>query len=142
MAVANVADRASAYGMPGHCLDGNDLAGVAAIADEAHLAAAFRPDAEGRNIVAGHESDLLTALMTLQAKYGDRYALPTRAAPKFLLWLLAPPLGLTRKFVSRNVDVAWRADASKGRRELGLTYRPLQETMQDMFQYMIDQKYF
>ena len=109
---------------------------------EAHLAAAFRPDAEGRNIVSGHESDLLAALMTLQAKYGDRYALPTRAAPKFLLWLLAPRLGLTRKFVSRNVDVAWRADASKGRRELGLTYRPLQETMQDMFQYMINQKYF
>jgi len=35
MAVANVADRASAYGMPGHCLDGNDLAGVAAVAKEA-----------------------------------------------------------------------------------------------------------
>lgn len=32
MAVANVADRAAAYGMPGHCLDGNDLAGVAAVA--------------------------------------------------------------------------------------------------------------
>jgi pyruvate dehydrogenase E1 component alpha subunit len=35
MAVANVADRASAYAMPGHCLDGNDLAGVAAVAREA-----------------------------------------------------------------------------------------------------------
>lgn len=109
---------------------------------EAHLAAAFRPGAEGRNIVAGHETDLLAALMTLQAKYGDRYALPRRAAPKFLLWLIAPRLGLSRKFVSRNVDVAWRADTGKGRRELGLTYRPLQETMQDMFQYMIDQSYF
>ena len=32
MAVANVADRAAAYGMPGHCLDGNDLAGIAAVA--------------------------------------------------------------------------------------------------------------
>ncbi|HRM74710.1 MAG TPA: hypothetical protein PLI13_08415, partial [Paracoccus sp. (in: a-proteobacteria)] len=109
---------------------------------EAHLAAAFLPNAEGRNIVAGHETDLLAGLMTLQAKYGDRYALPRRAAPKFLLWLIAPRLGLSRKFVSRSVDVAWRADTSKGRRELGLTYRPLQETMQDMFQYMIDQNYF
>ena len=109
---------------------------------EAHLAAAFLPNAEGRNIVAGHETDLLAGLMTLQAKYGDRYALPRRAAPKFLLWLIAPRLGLSRKFVSRSVDVAWRADTSKGRRELGLTYRPLDETMQDMFQYMIDQNYF
>ena len=109
---------------------------------DAHLAAAFLPDAEGRNIVAGHETDLLAALMSLQGKYGDRYRLPTRAAPKFLLWLIAPRLGLSRKFVSRNVDVAWRADTGKGRRELGLTYRPLHETMQDMFQYMIDQGYF
>ncbi|WP_429069498.1 thiamine pyrophosphate-dependent dehydrogenase E1 component subunit alpha [Bosea sp. OAE752] len=35
MAVTNVADRAAAYAMPGHCLDGNDLAGVAAVAREA-----------------------------------------------------------------------------------------------------------
>lgn len=35
MAVANVADRAAAYAMPGHSLDGNDLAGVAAVAKEA-----------------------------------------------------------------------------------------------------------
>lgn len=35
MAVANVADRASAYAMPGHCIDGNDLALVASVADEA-----------------------------------------------------------------------------------------------------------
>ena len=109
---------------------------------EAHLAAAFLPDAEGRNIVAAHDADLLSALMTLQPKYGRAFRLPTRAAPKFLLWLLAPRLGLTRKFVSRNVDVPWRADNGKGRRELGLTYRPLQDTMQDMFQYMIDQGYF
>ena len=109
---------------------------------EAHLAAAFLPDANGRNIVSGHDTDLLAALLTLQAGYGGRYPLPTRAAPKFLLWLIAPRLGLSRKFVSRSVNVAWRADAGKGRRELGLTYRPLQETMQDMFQYMIEQKYF
>ena len=84
----------------------------------------------------------INPLMTLQPKYGRAFRLPTRAAPKFLLWLLAPRLGLTRKFVSRNVDVPWRADNGKGRRELGLTYRPLQDTMQDMFQYMIDQGYF
>ena len=62
--------------------------------------------------------------------------------PKALLWLLAPKLGLTRKFVSRNVNVPWRADNAKGRRELGLTYRPLASTMEEMFQDMIQRGYF
>ncbi|WP_347267768.1 NAD-dependent epimerase/dehydratase family protein [Paracoccus sp. (in: a-proteobacteria)] len=104
----------------------------------AHLAAAFLPQAAGRNIVSGHDSDLLSALLLLQDRYGRRYPLPRRAAPKALLWLLAPMFGLTRRYVSRNVDIPWRADNGKGRRELGLSYRPLRETMEEMFQYMID----
>ncbi|MBK4215039.1 NAD-dependent epimerase/dehydratase family protein [Paracoccus caeni] len=109
---------------------------------EAHLAAAFLPQAEGRNIIVGHQTDLLAALMTLQPTYGTRYPLPRRPAPKALLWLLAPRLGLTRKFVSRNINVPWRADNGKSRRELGMTYRPLAESMNDMFQFMIDEGYF
>lgn len=108
----------------------------------AHLAAAFLPGVEGRNIVVGHNTDLLSALLTLQLKYGHSHPLPRRAVPKALLWLLAPKLGLTRKFVSRNVNVPWRADNAKGRRELGLTYRPLSSTMEDMFQDMIARGYF
>lgn len=108
----------------------------------AHIAAAFRPEAHGRNIVAAHQSDLLGALLTLQSTYGDRYKLPKRPVPKPVVWLLAPVLGLDRKFVARNVDIPWRAETGKARKELGLSYRPLGETMEDMFQYMIDQGYF
>ena len=109
---------------------------------EAHLAAAYLPDAEGRHIIAGHESDLCSALLTLQSRFGPDYPLPTRSVPKFMVWLLAPRIGLNRKQVSLNVNVPWRSDNSKSRKELGLEYRPLKETMEDMFQYMIDQKYF
>ena len=109
---------------------------------DAHLAAAYLPQAAGRNIICAHPSDLFSALKTLLPRFGACYPLPKRAVPKFLLWLLAPWLKLTRKFVSRNVDIPWRADNSKSIKELGMTYRPLQETMEDMFQYMIDHKYF
>lgn len=125
-------------GAPRICMGFVDVREVA----EAHIAAAYLPQAQGRHIVCGHCSDLLSALQTLLPRFKDIYALPQRPAPKFVLWLLAPRLGLERKFVTRNVNVAWKADNSKSREELGLTYRPLQETMEDMFQYMIDQGYF
>lgn len=108
----------------------------------AHLAAAFRPDAEGRHITSGHETNILELGQSLAPKYGKKYPLPTRALPKPLIWLVGPFVGQSRKFVSRSVDVPWRADNSKSRRALGVTYRPMQESMEDMFEFMIGSGYF
>lgn len=105
---------------------------------QAHLAAAFIAGAEGRHIVSGHDTDLLAVGQSLLPKFGDRFPLPRRSLPKWLVWLVAPMSGLTRKFVARNVDHAWRADNHKSRQALGMTYRPLQESMQDMFAQMVD----
>ena len=105
---------------------------------QAHLGAAFIPGAEGRHIVSGHNTDLLALGQSLLPKFGDRFPLPRRALPKWLVWLVAPMSGLTRKFVARNVNHVWRADNSKSRKSLGMTYRPLQESMQDMFGQMVD----
>ncbi len=104
---------------------------------QAHLAAAFLPDAEGRHIVSGHDTDLLSVGQSLLPRFGDRYPLPRRALPKWLVWLVAPMSGLTRRFVSRNVDHAWHADNRKSREALGMRYRPLQESMNDMFAQMV-----
>lgn len=107
---------------------------------EAHLRAAFTPEAVGRFILSGHCSDLLTALLTLQARFGKDYKLPKRAAPKWLVWLLAPFIKLDRKFIANNVNIEWRADNSKSREVLGIEYRPLSETMNDMFEYWVEHR--
>ena len=106
----------------------------------AHLAAGFSDKANGRNIISGHESDLYEVSQLLKDKYGADYPLPRGVAPKWLVWIMAPFAGggMTRKIVSRNINIPWRGDNSKAKRELGVTYRPLQETMEDMFQQMID----
>jgi len=46
--------------------------------------------------------------------------------------------GMTRKMVARNVNHPWRADNSKSIRELGVQYRPLEASMVEFFQQMID----
>jgi len=106
---------------------------------KAHLEAGFAPEAHGRNIVSGHESDLFSMSQELKHKY-SQYPLPRGAVPKWMAWLLAPMLGggMTRDLVSRNFNIPWRADNSKAKRELGVTYRPLRQSLEDMFQQMIE----
>jgi dihydroflavonol-4-reductase len=107
---------------------------------EAHLRGAFLPEAEGRFVLAAHNTGLLEVGRLLAAKYPD-YPLPTRAMPKFLLWLVGPMVNkaFTRKVISRNMNLPWKGDNTKSREKLGMTYRPLEETMQDHFVQLIDE---
>lgn len=106
---------------------------------QAHLAAGFLPDAHGRNIVSAHETSLFDMSQELKPKYAD-YPLPARAMPKWLVWLVGPLIseGITRRTIARNVNVPFHADNRKAIRELGLSYRPLRSSMEDMFQQMLD----
>lgn len=107
---------------------------------EAHFRAGFTPEAHGRYITSAYNSDLLTMALTLQEKYGDAFPLPKKALPKWLVMLVGPLLNkaLTWRFIRHNVNVAWKADNAKIKKELGMTFRPLQQTMEDTFQAMID----
>lgn len=107
---------------------------------EAHLAAAFKPEANGRNITSAHNASLPDIAKALAPEYKDRYPIPKRILPKWLVWLVAPlaDKAMTRKIVSLNIGYPWIGDNSKSIRELGITYRPLEETINDMFKQLID----
>ena len=104
---------------------------------DAHMAAAFVPDAQGRHIISAHDTGFLEIADILN-KHFPEYPLPKRAMPKWLLWLIAPAVGMTRKEVSRTVGRPWHADNSKSKQELGMSYRPLEETAVEFFQQMAD----
>ena len=125
-------DGTFAMGMPAMGMGIVDVRDVA----EAHLRAGTRPEAHGRNIVVGHDSDLADVAAILREHFGERFAFPRRTLPKWLVWLAGPmtnPL-LTRKVVSRNIGLPWKSDNGKAVRELSLTYRPLATTVIEMFQ--------
>ncbi len=107
---------------------------------EAHVKAAFTPKAKGRYIIYAHDTDLFAMAQTLLEKYGDDYPIPKKVMPKWLVWLVAPMVNkaMTRKIISLNVDLPWKGDNSKGIRELGMKYRSLKDSMEEMFQQMID----
>lgn len=107
----------------------------------AHYQAGFTPEAKGRYITSGHNSSFLEMGKLLHQTFGKKYPIPNRAVPKWILWLFGPFVdkALTRDFVSKNIDLPWKADNSKGKKELGVTYRELTETLNETFQQLIDE---
>lgn len=108
---------------------------------EAHYKAGFTPEANGRYITSGHNTNLLEMGTTLLPKYGEKYPLPRKALPKWLLMIVGPIINksLTRQFIKNNINVAWKADNSKIKKELGINFRPLKETMEDSFEVLVQE---
>ncbi|MBR8537828.1 NAD-dependent epimerase/dehydratase family protein [Carboxylicivirga sediminis] len=107
---------------------------------EAHFQAGFVSTASGRHIVSGHNTTFLGLSNTLLPKYGNAYPIPKKEMPKWLIWLVGPMLNkaLTRKYISRNVGYGWKADSKKSIRELGIQYRSLEETVNEMFEQLVE----
>lgn len=111
---------------------------------EAHYRAGYTPEAKGRHITSAHNTNLFELGTTLAQKYGDEYPLPKRALPKWLVMLVGPATNkaFTRKMIRNNVNVPFTADNSKIKRELGVEFRPMRDTLNDSFEVMIKEGMF
>lgn len=111
---------------------------------EAHFQAGYRPEAKGRYLTSAHNTNFYEMAQSLLPKYGKKYPLPKSAAPKWLLMLIGPFVNksLSRKFIRNNVNVEWKADNSKIKEELNLHFKPLQKTMEDSFEALIEAHVF
>jgi nucleoside-diphosphate-sugar epimerase len=115
----------------------NSIADVRDVAT-AHIKAGYAPEASGRHIIASGEATLLDIGRILREQFGDGYPFPRMQAPKPLFWLIAPMFGVTRKFVTRNVGVRLRMDNSYSREDLGMEYIPIEQTVKEHFQQLLD----
>ena len=112
------------------CVDVRDLA-------EAHFKVGFTPEAKGRHIISGTNSSFLE-LAAIAKKNFPNYKISTRKLPKFMVWLMAPSIGMTRKEVAKTVGYPWVANNSKSKEELGMSYRPLETTLVDFMNQLKD----
>lgn len=106
-----------------------------------HIAAGFLPSetvANQRYILNGTNSSMLGVGKELSEKFPS-YQFPSSKIPKWLFWCVAPYVGMTRQYASRQIGRTFEMDNSKSLRDLDLgEYRTLKETMNDMFQQCID----
>lgn len=129
-------DGTAKQGVPDICIGIIDVRDLA----EAHFQAGYTPEAHGRNIVSAHNSGMLEMAQILYEKFGEDYPIPNKAVPKWLLYLVGRFVNkaLTWRFIRNNVNHKWKANNSKVRNELNLSFRPLEETLVDTFQGLID----
>ena len=127
-------DRSMAVGAPALKLGVVDVREVA----RAHIAAGFAPGAHGRYLVNAQILSMLDIGMILRRNFGAQLSFPNRELPKIMVKLGAPVAGLTRKFVDRNVGWPLDFDNARARTELGIQFRPAEETTIEHYQQMIE----
>jgi len=132
--VRQIGDGSMRFGIPDFTMGVVDVRDLA----EAHFLAGFTPAASGRHIISAQNTGVLELAGILRKKYGNTYPFPTRYLPKPLVWLLSPLAGFKRKMIARNVGYPWRVDNTKSIKELGVHYRPIEESIVELFQQMID----
>ena len=52
--------------------------------------------------------------------------------------MIAPTVGMTRKEVKLNIGYPWKANNTKSKEALGITYRPLRETVEEFFDQLVE----
>jgi nucleoside-diphosphate-sugar epimerase len=109
---------------------------------DAHFQAGYNPEAKGRYITSAHNTNFFEMAQALQDKFGIDYPLPKKALPKWLLMIVGPMANklFTRRFIKNNINVEFRADNSKIKKELGIHFRPMKESMEESFQVLVDNK--
>lgn len=132
--VKQMGDGSFKAGVPDFSIGAVDVRDVG----DAHFKAAFTPSASGRYICSAENTSFLNLAQALQAKFGKAYPLPKKTLPKFLVVLLGPLSGMKRKMLKRNIGFPFKADNSKITKELGIKFRPIKDSMVDLFQQMID----
>lgn len=125
------------YGAPDFSFTTVDVREVA----DAHIAAAENPDAKGRYIVAAatmtsfHEMSRI-----IRARYPRDLRLPRTALPHWPVRVLGPAFGLTQDYIRRHLGIRFRVDNSRSVSELGITYRPIEQTVLDHYEAWRNQR--
>lgn len=127
-------DLSLAAGAPALSMAVVDVRDVARV----HIAAGFTPSASGRYISCAEAMSILEVGRVLRAHFGKKRSFPTRELPKFMVKATAPTIGLTRKFVERNVGYPLSFDNSRVQAELGIGFRPVEESIVQHYQQMLD----
>lgn len=101
-----------------------------------HVQAMESDTAEGRYIGVASVRTFFEMGQILKKEIGGSYRWPSIKAPKWLATILGPFFGQSMKEIQRNVGYPYQFDNEKSRM-LGITYRPIEETLSDHVKQLI-----
>jgi nucleoside-diphosphate-sugar epimerase len=107
----------------------------------AHIQAARTPEAHGRYILADRQmisfADIAKILRTVHKR---PYLLPTHQIPDWLVKLIGRFFGLTQEYIRNHLGIRFAVDNHRSVEELGVVYRPIQETLIDHYRSWASQR--
>ena len=119
------------YGAPDFSFTTADVRDVA----DAHIAAAEQSDAKGRYIVAAPTMTSFHEMArVIRTRYPRDPRLPRTALPHWPVRVLGPAFGLTQDYIRKHLGIRFQVDNSRSVHELGLAYRPIEETVIDHYE--------
>jgi nucleoside-diphosphate-sugar epimerase len=98
---------------------------------QAHINAGINENASGRHILAAETKRATDIAHLLRKKFNDKYKIPKGKLPNFLLYIVGPFMGFSWKYLKRNLGVAYAFDNSYSKKDLGIQYRSIEETVTD-----------
>jgi len=102
-----------------------------------HIRAALRDREGGQRYIGISESGhVLDLAKKIEKHFPNEFPLPTRFLPKTLMYIMGPFIGLSWKFVRRNIGTPISFDTSLTKRDLEIEFKPLDETLRDMVEKM------
>ncbi|MEH0449130.1 NAD-dependent epimerase/dehydratase family protein [Streptomyces sp. B21-102] len=125
------------YGAPDFSFTTVDVRDVAA----AHIAAAEHPGAHGRYILAAEEMTSFHRMAQILLEHHPRnLRLPRTALPHWPVRVLGPAFGLSQAYIRSHLGIRFRVDNRRSTEELGLVYRPIEETVTDHYRAWREQR--
>lgn len=107
----------------------------------AHIEAAERAEAAGRYIVA--RPDMLSILeisRIIRARHRRPYLLPRGQVPDWVVRLIGSRFGLTQDYITKHLGIRFTVDNLRSVRDLGLSYRPAEQTLFDHYASWVSQR--
>lgn len=98
---------------------------------EAHILAGTTTDASGRHILVEGSHSIREMGDKIEKAFPNKYQLPQKTIPKFLLYGVGPFIGFSWKYINNNVGYPLNFDNSYSKQDLNLKYRPMLETLRD-----------
>lgn len=100
----------------------------------AHIGAAENRSASGRYILAHPEMYSFSQMANIiRDKYPRSYRIPRHTVPDWAVRILGPRFGLTQQYISNHLGIRFGIDNRRSVEELGVTYRPVAETVLDHY---------
>lgn len=118
------------YGAPDFSFTVVDVRDVAA----AHIAAAEKPDAHGRYILAAPEMVSFFEMSQILRRQSPRsIRLPRTRLPHWPVRVLGPAFGLTQDYIRKHLGIRFTVDNHRSTEELGISYRPFEVTLTEHY---------